>query len=168
MGATRFRFALLAGGLGLLFASGAQAYFEVELTTGGTVLASSYTEAGAKLLLYRPSGVLEVDRTAVKEIRERSGAVPEAAAPKPIAEPAPAPVRQQKAEIVESAPSVVIPQGEDPAKVERALTMKLILANRDMLFARNAGEDEKSLEKRKKEIERIQKQRETIQKQLHR
>ncbi|MGH7857192.1 MAG: hypothetical protein ACREQY_07640, partial [Candidatus Binatia bacterium] len=167
----RIRSAVLAGALGLLQSGGAEAYFEIELASGGTVLANSYTESGAKLHLYRPSGVLHVDRAAVKEIREREGTVPESAMPKPAAVAAVAPIApkaQPKGEIVEYAPSVVVPEGEDPAKVEQALTMKLILANRDLLFARNGGEDEKALEKRKKEIEQIQKQRESVQKRLHR
>jgi hypothetical protein len=162
----------------VLAASGAsvgtvRADFVIELSTGGTIVAESYVEDGAKLRVHRFSGELQVDRAQVKAIRERRGQPEEAGElppPPAAAETGVAPVSTAAAPAAADpgappVPPEVSPLPEDRAKLaalEGQLTRDLILANRDLLFARNRGEYERELERRRKEIQAIEKRRREV------
>lgn len=160
---------LLAVALCALSTVAADAYVEIELDTGGVVLADSYVEKEGKLILYRPAGELEVELKAVKAIREKAGELPSGEPSSPPPEPAepaqPAPPAAPKEESAEVPVPTPAP-GVDLVKLEAEVTRKLILANRDLLFAQNRGDEKKSIEKRRDEIKRLQKQREDLRKRL--
>lgn len=157
MSGRQFPSLLALAALCLFLPSRAIAYFEIELRDGGKVLADSYRVEGEKLLVFRGEIALELDRGAVKAIHDRNtdrAPVESRAtsASEPAADPGPA-----------ARPSVeaaVVPK--DSTALENNLTRKLILSNRDLLFAENRGDDEQSIRKRKEEIQKLQKDRETL------
>jgi len=52
------------------------AYVDVELEGNGHVIGESYASHGDKLTVFRPSGAVELDRSSVRAIHERSGDLP--------------------------------------------------------------------------------------------
>jgi hypothetical protein len=148
----------LAATLGLAAAAAreARADFLLELANGSTLTAESYVESGGKLVVYRRSGEVEIDRASVTAIRDvgetaDTPAFPLVAQPtigeppQPVDPPAPAPALARETEAR-----------------KRELTRKVIFAHRDLLFARNRGDDAKSLEQRRKGIEALEKERATF------
>ena len=147
----------------LFVPSRAIAYFEIELRDGGKVLADSYRVEGEKLLVFRGEIALELDRGAVKAIQDRNSDPAPVDSPAAVASaPATAPEPSARPSIENAA----VPK--DPTALENNLTRKLILSNRDLLFAENRGEDDESIRKRKEEIKKLQKDRETVRERLKR
>jgi len=73
----------------------AQAYVDIELDGGSHVKGESYSSSpeSGKLVVYRPSGAIEIDRSKVRSIREVDGSLTEdAALSRPSAATAPAAV----------------------------------------------------------------------------
>jgi hypothetical protein len=62
--------------VGILGAATSHAYVDIELDGNHHVIGESYSAAGGKVIVYRPSGAIEVDRAAIRSIQERSGAMP--------------------------------------------------------------------------------------------
>jgi len=99
----------------------AQAYVDIELDGGSHVKGESYSSSpeSGKLVVYRPSGAIEIDRSKVRSIREVDGSLTEdAALSRPSAATAPAaPIASVPAA---TAPSTAAPvQTKDPKERER-------------------------------------------------
>ena len=60
----------------ILGAATSYAYVDIELDGNHHVIGESYSAAGDKLVVYRPSGAIEVDRATVRSIQERAGEMP--------------------------------------------------------------------------------------------
>jgi len=136
----------------------AHAYFEIDLASGGTILAESYVEEGDQLHVYRPAGELRVDRAKVREIREREGSL---VSTQPKAKPA------EEKPAVAAAPAEALPTDqEDLTKAELKLTREIILGHRNLLFARNGGAEEADLKERKKQLDAMEERRQDMRKQL--
>lgn len=150
----------LAGGALLFHFSGARAEADVDiqLREGGSVVARSYEVRDDKILIYRDTGELELDRSDVVAIHERrvdAGDDGAAASAAPVAaSSAPAAANAAAPEPVSNAATA-----DDPSALERSLTRSLILANRDLFFAQNRREDAEAIEKRKDEIKKLERQR---------
>ena len=118
---------------------------------------------------YRGDISLEIDRSSVKAIQEHSGeTVPgdSSAAVDTSTMPSGSPARPEPRGAIANAVTAV--PTKTPTALENELTRKLIIANRDLLFAQNRGEDDESIRKRKEEIEKLQKNRDELRKQLKR
>lgn len=160
----RIPLCLALAALGFIFPAPGWSYFEIELQDGGRVLADSYRVEGEKVLVYRGEIALELEKSAVKAIQDRGGdrtpalSSPPAAGEVSAATPQPVGLSNLRAG----------PTPRDLTALENELTRKLILSNRDLLFAQNRGEDEEAIRKRKDEIQRLQKDREELRKRLKR
>ena len=164
--ATILSMALFAG---LAASPPARADFRIVLRDGGVMVAESYQVRGEKLLVYRSTGMVEIDRARVESIREDASedqaASPLRARPEaPADSPRQASVGHGPAAAAGAAPSAAV-SPEDTSAGERQLTRQIILANRDLLFAENRGEDKAAIEKRKKEITRLEGERKELHKQ---
>jgi hypothetical protein len=139
----------------------ATAYVDVELANGRHVIGESAQTQGTKLVVYRPSGNLEVDQATVRSIQERSGTMP--------AEPAGPKSGSETPEADSSAPSS--PTGhrppataKDAAAREREITNKLFEVYRYRLAAMNR-EDKAAFEKLDKESKQLENERGSLRKQ---
>jgi len=138
------------------------AYVDIELEGNRHVIGDSYADQGGKLVVYRPSGAVEVDRALVRSIHERSGdmpsdvqrfAVPEAAAPASASAPS------------TGAPSAGV-RSKDPQARDRELATKLIDIRMNRLAAMQRGDDA-AMKKLDKEINTLQGERTGNWKKLH-
>lgn len=137
----------------------ARSDFEISLREGGTVLAQSYRIEGDKLVAYKPSGEVQIDRARVVNIRDR-GANP-VIRPARAAAPAEASPKEAGATVATAAtPSQA---AVDPAARERELSRAVIIGYRDLMFARNRGENKEEIEKRKAEIKKLETERASLQ-----
>lgn len=170
--------ALATAILSLGFASPSDAYVEIQLKSGRSILASSFTDDGEQLLLYRPSGEMRIDRDSVSFVVEHEGVLNERNQPrrprvvetrKKTSADAPAPVAARPGEIsLDDVEPLEIPESEDLEKAEARLTRDLILENRELLFARNRGDDPESIKGRRVHIKRIEKTRKLVNEKLKR
>jgi hypothetical protein len=138
------------------------AYVDIELEGNRHVIGDSYVDQGGKLVVYRPSGAVEVDRASVRSIHERSGdmpsavqrfAVPDAAAPASASAPS------------TGAPSAGV-HSKDPQARDRELATKLIDIRLNRLAAMQRGDDA-AMKKLDKEINTLQGERTGNWKKLH-
>lgn len=156
----------------LLFAAAlspplARAYVDVELEGNRHIVGDSYAVEGTKLMVYRSSGNVEVDRSAVLAIHERPGDAPtDVQRPVARSESAPAaaaPSSRSSDGGVEAAPST---HTTDPAAREEELGRSLMNLHLDRLAARQRGDDE-ALRKLDSEIGKLQTERKQNWKKLH-
>ena len=141
-------------------ASSAHAYVDIELDGGSHVKGESYSSSPdtGKIVVYRPSGAIEIDRSKVRSIREVDGSLTEdAALSRPSAATAPAaPIASVPAA---TAPSTAAPvQTKDPKERDRELSHQLMHMRLDRLAASQRG-DQDTMKKLDKEIGSLQKDR---------
>jgi hypothetical protein len=139
-------------------ATSSAAYVDVELEGGAHVKGESYSSSpeSGKLVVYRPSGAIEIDRSKVRSIREVDGSLTEdAALSQPSAAMAPAaPVAPVSAAPASAAPK----QTRDPKERDRELSHQLMHMRLDRLAASQRG-DQDTMKKLDKEIGSLQKER---------
>ena len=151
---TLYRFGLAAALVAIQFPLAAvDAYVDIELDNGRHVVGETYKDEGAKLVVYRPIGKVEVDRTSVRSVRELLGAMP-SDAQKTIA-PASAPESSTSAV---SSVQRAGPSSSAPDARAREITSKLFEVYRFRLAAKNRG-DEESFAKFDKEATRLVQER---------
>jgi len=143
-----------------LSAPSAHAYVDIELDGGSHVKGESYSSSPetGKLVVYRPSGAIEIDSSKVRSIREVGGSLTDdAARSQPSAATAPAaPVASVPAA---TAPSIAAPvQTRDPKERDRELSHHLMHMRLDRLAASQRG-DQDTMKKLDKEIGSLQKER---------
>jgi hypothetical protein len=143
-----------------LSAPSAQAYVDIELDSGSHVKGESYSSSPetGKLVVYRPSGAIEIDRSKVRAIREMGGSLTDdAALSQPSAASAPAAP-------VASVPAATAPstaprqQTKDPKERDRELSHQLMHMRLDRLAASQRG-DQGTMKKLDQEIGSLQKER---------
>jgi hypothetical protein len=152
------RLALFAAALA---ARAAFAYVDVELDGGHHMIGDSYVAQGDKLVIYRPSGAVEVDRAAVRSIQEHSGsAAGDVQSFSVPSKPAPSSPTSPKPRVAPPAPA------KDPAERERELGRQLVTTRLDRLAAEQRGDEEaqKDLEK---QIRTLTAERQANWKKLH-
>jgi hypothetical protein len=136
----------------------AHAYVDIELDGGSHVKGESYSSSpeSGKLVVYRPSGAIEIDRSKVRSIREVDGSLTEdAALSRPSAAMAPAaPVAPVSAAPASAAPQ----QTRDPKERDRELSHQLMHMRLDRLAASQRG-DQDTMKKLDKDIGSLQKER---------
>ncbi len=129
------------------------AYVDVELNSGSHVKGESYSSEGGKLVVYRPSGAVELDRSTVRSIREMEGSSNYEVAPaSPAASAAPA------AAAPAPAPPMARVETKDPKERDSELSHQLMHMRLDRLAASQRG-DQETLKKLDKEIGSLQKER---------
>ena len=143
-----------------LSAPSAHAYVDIELDGGSHVKGESYSSSPdtGKIVVYRPSGAIEIDRSKVRAIREMEGSlIDDAARSQPSAATAPAaPIASVPAA---TAPSTAAPvQTKDPKERDRELSHQLMHMRLDRLAASQRG-DQDTMKKLDKEIGSLQKDR---------
>lgn len=140
----------------LLGASMSLAYVDVELEGGRHVKGESYSAEAGKLVVYKPSGAVEIDRSTVRSIREVEGSLDEpAAAP---AESSAAAASPAPAKAAAPPPAASHPVTEDPKERENELARQLMFIRLDRLAASQRG-DQETLKKLDGEIGSLQKER---------
>jgi hypothetical protein len=162
MKATRVAPSLAAALLAMTLApNAASAYVDVELMGNRHVIGDSYVDQGAKLIVYRPSGAMEVDRAQVRSIQEHEGSMPNDvqrfAAPE---------ASSAATSASTTAPATVI-RSKDPQTRDQELSGKLMDMRLDRLAAKQRG-DETTMKKLDKEIHTLQDERNSNWKKLHR
>jgi hypothetical protein len=134
------------------------AYVDVELQSSRHVVGASYVVDGDKLIVYRPSGAVEVNRHAVRSIHERDG---ELSSDRQNPAVSPSTATKVAANDTASSPSV-----EDPQRRDHELASKLMQMRIERLAAKQRR-DQESMEKIDKEISQLQGERNTNWKKLH-
>jgi hypothetical protein len=141
-----------------LGAPSTHAYVDIELDSGAHVKGESYSSSpeAAKIVVYRPSGAIEIDRSKVRAIREVGGSLSDdAALSQPSAAMAPA---------THVAPALVAPAStapqptKDPKERDRELSHQLMTMRLDRLAASQRG-DQDTMKTLDKEIGSLQKER---------
>ena len=137
---------------------------DIELEGNRHVLGSSYTDQGGKLIVYRPSGAVEVDRASVRSIRQYDGdaaadkqalALPQSGASAPAV---------SAPDALSSATTPV--RAKDPEARDRELGARLMKMRIDRLAATQRG-DHDAAKKLEKDIQKFQGERNTNWKKLH-
>jgi hypothetical protein len=137
-------------------ATSSDAYVDVELEGGAHVKGDSYSSSSetGKLIVYRPSGAIEIDRSKVRSIREVEGSLSEPAAPS-----------QPSATVASTAPAktaaplpATLGETKDPKERDQQLSHQLMHMRLDRLAASHRG-DEETMKKLDKEIGSLQKER---------
>jgi hypothetical protein len=139
-----------------------EAYVDVELNSGRHVIGQSYTDQGGKLIVFRPSGAIELDRTSVRSIQEPAGDMPSEVG-----------VTASSLPVVDAV-GTSAPKGQagtatrtiDPATRERELAHQLIDVRLNRLAATQRSDDE-AIKKLDKQIKSLQGEREANWKKLH-
>ncbi len=151
--------------IGILGTATSNAYVDIELDGNRHVIGEYYSAQGDKVVVYRPSGAIEVDRAAVRSIQERSGAMP--------AEVHSAPSGAATSSAVPSSavPSSAAPSGgvgastqtvvKDPKARDEELAHELLEIRLNRLAAKQRGDDE-TMKTLDKEIKTRQGERESI------
>jgi hypothetical protein len=116
----------------------ATAYVDIELDNGRHVAGESYEDHGNKLVVHRPVGAIEVDRTTVRSIRELSGEMP--ADVQRNLSPAASAALQSSSPPAQSSRGVAA-ASSDPQARQREITAKLFEVYRVRLAAKNRGDD---------------------------
>jgi hypothetical protein len=136
----------------------ALAYVDIELDGGSHVKGESYSSSPetGKLIVYRPSGAIEIDRSKVRSIREVDGSLTDDAA---LSQPSAATAPAAPVAPVSVAPASTAPQQtKDPKERDRQLSHQLINMRLDRLAASQRG-DQETMNKLDKEIGSLQKER---------
>jgi hypothetical protein len=140
----------------MLGAPSSDAYVDVELDGGAHVKGDSYSSSSEtnKIIVYRPTGAIEIDRSKVRSIREVEGSLDELPAPSqssaPMASTAPA-----KAV---AAPRATLAETKDPKERDQQLSQQLMHMRLDRLAASQRS-DQETMKKLDKEIGSLQKER---------
>ena len=146
------------------FASAAGAYVDIELEGGRHVIGESYSADGQRLTVYRPSGVLELDRSTVRSIQERAGNMggdmQSSSLPAADGSGAPAPGAHKDTTALSHAVA------KDPEAREHELAHSLIDTRLERLAAMQRGDDA-TIKKLDKEINKLQTERQSNWKKLH-
>ena len=130
-----------------------RAYVDIELDSGRHVKGDSYSSQDDKLVVYRPSGTVEIDRATVRSIREVEGSSGDEVSP------APPPVGVAPSTAAASAvPPAASPAAKDPKAREHELSHKLVNIRLNRLAASQRG-DEETMKKLDKEIHSLQAER---------
>jgi len=142
------------------FAKPASAYVDIELNNHQHVLADSYRAEGNKLIVYRPSGGMEIDRATIKSIQERDGELPREA-------PRAATAEEPAATDASPQPAAAAPRAapSDPRHRDNELSRRLIYIYGDRLAAKNRG-DKQEVERLEKEAKPLERERAALQKAL--
>jgi hypothetical protein len=136
----------------------AHAYVDIELDGGSHVKGESYSSSpeSGKLVVYRPSGAIEIDRSKVRSIREVEGSLSEPAA---LSQPSAAMAPAAPVAPVSAAPASAAPQQtRDPKERDQQLSHQLMHMRLDRLAASQRG-DQDTMKKLDKEIGSLQKER---------
>jgi hypothetical protein len=151
-------FAALA--VSLLGTGMSYAYVDVELDGNRHVIGESYSAAGDKVIVYRPSGAVEVDRAAVRSIQERSGEMPAEvhSASSGVAPSSGSPSSGAAPSGVGASTQTTL---KDPKAREEELAHQLIEMRLNRLAAKQRGDDE-TIKALDKEIKTRQGERESI------
>jgi len=136
----------------------AAAYVDIELDNGRHVVGDSYKDAGAKLVVYRPAGAVELDRANVRSIKELAGRTPsdrqQTIEPSQASEPS-----SGLATFDLGHASAATGAAATPSQLRaKEITAKLFEVYRFRLAAKNRG-DEAEYAKLDKEAERLNKER---------
>ncbi|MGH7899597.1 MAG: hypothetical protein ACREQQ_16710 [Candidatus Binatia bacterium] len=146
--------------------SPALADFDIVLRDGGKMIADSYQVDGEKLIVYSSNGMLEIERGRIQSVRERASGDRSAAARSDEASGDGAAPRSPIAADTRTAPEPISAAAPvslaDTSARERELSRQIIIANRDLLFAHNRGDDAESIQKRKREIARLENERKEL------
>jgi hypothetical protein len=138
----------------------AVAYVDVELDGNRHVIGTSYAVQGAKLIVYRQTGAVEINRDTVRAIRERDGAAP---SDHPVASTAtPQHANAKTAAAIRPTDGRV----HDPQARERELASRLMAVRIDRLAAKQRGEHD-TVEKLEKDIRQLQGERTANWSELH-
>jgi len=151
------RFAVAIGALAMPVCA-AHAYVDIELDSGSHIKGESYSSSpdSGKLVVYRPSGVMEIDRSKVRTIREVEGSLTEDAA---LSQPSAATVPATPLAPVSAAPaSTASQQTKDPKERDVELSHQLMNMRLNRLAASQRG-DQDTMKKLDKEIGSLQKER---------
>ncbi len=140
--ARTFAVAIAASMLG---ASMSHAYVDIELDGGRHVKGESYSADAGKLVVYKPSGAVEIDRSTVRSIREVEGSLNETA-PRPRHLPPRWLLRRQRKRR-HRLPRLP-PQTKDPKERENQLARQLMYIRLDRLAASQRGDRETAEEAR--------------------
>jgi hypothetical protein len=143
--------ATIAAVAGCLAASSASAYVDVELTNGRHVIGDSYTDAGVKLIVYRPLGAVEVDSATVRAVHEKDGAMPSDRQSTVAAPSAPS---SPSSPVVASLSSTAT----GPEERAQEITQKLFEVYRFRFAAQNRG-DQQAFQKYDKEAKQLEQER---------
>ncbi len=141
------------------------AYVDIELDGNRHVVGESYSAEGNKLVVYRPSGAVELDRTSVRSIHEGTGHMPAdvqsssvSAAADAASPPAPSGPTSSGASAHTTAKD---PQARDDELAHKLMNMRL-----DRLAAAQRGDDT-TIKKLDKQIDTFQAERQANWKKLH-
>ena len=124
------------------------AYVDVELDGNRHVIGASYAVEGGKLIVYRQTGAVEIDRNTVRSIHERDG-------DGPADRTAPSTATPQHADAKTAAANGRV---NDRQARERELASRLMAMRIDRLAAKQRGERD-TAEKLEKDIRHLQSER---------
>jgi hypothetical protein len=147
-----------------LGAATSNAYVDMELDGNRHVIGEYYSAEGDKLVVYRPSGAIEVDRATVRSIQERSGEMPAEvhAVSSGAATSSAPPSSGAPSGAVGTTPEKPV---KDPQSREQELGRELIQMRLNRLAAKQRG-DEEAIKQFDKEIKTRQAERESNWKKL--
>jgi len=153
-----------AFGVWILGAATSYGYVDIELDGNRHVIGESYSAAGDKLVVYRPSGAIEVDRAAVRSIQERSGEMPAEAhsVSSGVATSSGGPSSGAASAGVGATTQTTV---KDPKARDEEVAHELLDMRLNRLAAKQRGDDE-TIKKLDKEIKTRQTERESIWKKL--
>lgn len=141
---------LLASLLGL---ARVEAYVEVELDSGRVIVGNVFQDKERTIVVYAPSGTVEIDRAKVRRVEEHAGNLPAiVAAPPP---PAPSVVSGR---LPTRPPGTFDRDEKDPAVRDDGLARRLIFLYRDRAMAMNHG-DRQAVDALTSQIEALEAER---------
>jgi hypothetical protein len=156
--------------VGILGAATSHAYVDIELDGNHHVIGETYSAAGDKVIVYRPSGAIELDRAAVRSIQERSGEMP--AGVQSVSSGAATSARGASSSGGASFDAASADTGattqrsvKDPKAHDEQLGHELVQMRLNRLAAKQRGDDE-TIKQLDKEIKARQAERETNWKKL--
>lgn len=111
-----------------------EAYVEVELDSGRVVVGNVFQERERTIVVYSPSGSVEIDRAKVRRVEEHVGNLPSITAPSRPLPPAPSVVSGR---LPKRPPESFGRDEKDPAIRDEKLARQLIFLYRDRAMAMN-------------------------------
>jgi hypothetical protein len=147
-------FAALVGFCFLASASIADAYFIVDLTDGGELRADYVREESDVVYVAREAGELRIERSRIRGIREIDPGI-KVDVTKRVVDGLPS---------APEAPATVPPTSSvGPGERENQVVRRIIVGQRDLLFARLRGDAPDALATRERELKALKRQRAEIQ-----
>ncbi|MGH7802832.1 MAG: hypothetical protein ACREQJ_00665 [Candidatus Binatia bacterium] len=141
----------LVGFLLFAFTPAPRAYFIIDLEGGGELRADFVREESDAVYASRTSGEVQIERSRIRAIREIDPGVKVDTA-KAVAEGVPSAPDPATVPVPSSA-------SNEPANRENQVTRKIILGQRDLLFARLRGDAPEDLAKRERELKALKGER---------